>query len=109
MATATAPTPQRERLEIIWRTATRDVQRFANEAGISGVNGKRYVRIQRTLEELAGMLVDEVTDSSHEDFNEAGELTFVTEEIWQVIEGKLIAYAIDVEDRRAARRNGAAA
>jgi hypothetical protein len=112
-ATAPAPSAERERLEIIWRTITRDVQRFVDESGIGTVNSKRWVRIDRTLEELAAMLVDEVSEWSYatgeDEFNEVGELSFVTEEIWRFIETKLIDYALDVEARRAARRSGAAA
>ena len=111
MTTATAPVEQRERLAIIWQTITRDVERFAGESNISGVNSKRWLRIDETLGEFAAMLVDEVDDTirAADLSSEMFTLTLATEDIWQYIETRLLDWAVEIETARSERRKVAAA
>lgn len=60
-----------------------------------------------TLEELAAMLVEVVTD--HERDSELESLTRLTEGIWEQIELRTLAWAEAVEAARDARQTGAAA
>ena len=45
---------KRDLLQERWTTMTRDVQRFENESDISGVNSRRWRRIDDTLDEHGG-------------------------------------------------------
>jgi hypothetical protein len=92
----------RERLEIIWRTITRDVVHFEGEVAVASVNSKRWNRIDRTLEELAAMLVDEVAE------HERDSLTAATWDIWRYIEARLVDWAAGIEAARAAARQARA-
>lgn len=103
--TAATATAQRERLETIWRTITRDVQRFTmpdESWDIGTVNSKRWTTINDELEDLAAMLVDEV----HE--RDLDSLTTLTEGIWTEIHDRLLAWAETIEAERAARKPVAA-
>jgi hypothetical protein len=101
MSAATERQAARRLLEERWRVAMFDVQRFAGEAGLSSVNSKRYYRIQRTLEELAAILVDGVND--HEYDNAHGGLVSVTEGIWDAIREQLLDWATVIEAQRSER------
>ena len=94
-------TADRARFEIIWRTITRDVARFQGEASISTVNSKRWTKIDGTLEELAAMLVEEVSDRTRdgETTSDVDALTVATQDIWRYIETRLIDWATEVEAR----------
>lgn len=85
---------KRELLEERWSVLTRNVVRFKGEDEISGVNSRRYRRIDETLDELAAMLVHEVHD------NETDSLTAVTDGIWVEIESRLLAWAEMIEEGR---------
>lgn len=89
---------QLELLEERWKVITRDVARFKNESDISGVNSRRWRRIDDTLDELAAMLVGEVNG------NETDSLTAATEGIWAEIELRLLAWAEQTEEQRAMRQ-----
>lgn len=86
-----------------WAVLMRDVQRFEGEASISVVNSPRWNAINETLEELAAMLVEEISDS------ESDSLTPVTEGIWDEIRDRLIAWAVTIEQERDRRRQTIAA
>jgi hypothetical protein len=106
MTTTTAPVDQRERLEIIWNTITRDAARSRTSPDFGVVNSKRYLRIDRTLEELAAMLVNGISDRLVKDgpddvVSETDCLLTVTEDIWKYIETCLINFAVEVEALRA--------
>ena len=103
MTTATAPDVSAPALEGIWRTITRDVERYSDTAGIATTNSKRWMRIDDTLEELAAMLVDEVFES------ETDSLVRMMERIWEDIHDRMIEWALSIEAARAERRKGAAA
>lgn len=105
-AIAPAPDDQRARLEIIWNTITRDAMRSRTSPDIGVVNSKRYLRIDRTLEELAAMLANGVSDNFDPatDYSESGELAIAIEDIWTFIEKSLIDWAGEIEKVRAARR-----
>lgn len=92
-------TADRQRFEIIWKTITRDVARFQGESGLSTVNSKRWTKIDDTLEELAAMLVEEVSDREREGETrtDADALLVATEDIWRYIESRLIDFAMHVE------------
>lgn len=89
---------QRELLEERWKVLMRDVQRVPGEYDISTVNSRRFRLIDDTLDELAGMLVDEVNG------DEMDTLTGTTEYIWTVIRQRLLTWAEQTEEQRAARR-----
>lgn len=100
-------TEARQLLEERWKTITRDVQRFANEGGLSTVNSKRWIKVDDTLEEFAAMLVDEIdADEGEEDHDS---LASLTEGIWTEIHDRMLAWAERVEARRDERRKVAAA
>jgi hypothetical protein len=102
VTTATAPRVSEETLEVVWRTITRDVQRFSDTADIGTVNSKRWERIQGKLEELAAMLVDEVPE------HETESLVTMTEGIWKDIHDRMIGWALSIETARVERQTGAA-
>lgn len=94
----------RDELEIVWSTITRDVRRFSGEYGLSNVNSKRWTKIDDTMQELAGLLVEEFDGHAGEP-----DLVQVTETIWQDIHDKLLAWAEAVEIARDEHRKAAAA
>lgn len=93
MATVT-----REVLEERWACQTRDVQRFAGEWGLSGVNSERWNQVNDGLEELAAFLVEEVRDSSPDNT-----LDQLVSDLWDIIRERSIAWALEVETRRAGK------
>lgn len=101
----------REILEERWNCATRDVQRFQGEAGISAVNSKRWTTIDRKLEEMAALLVEEVNDYRADPMadTEATELGVLTEAIWREIERRMLEWAEGILARREERREGVTA
>lgn len=104
--TAAKATAKRVELETIWRTITRDVERFTmpdESWDIATVNSKRWTTINEELEDLAAMLVDEVRAS------EIDSLTTLTEGIWTEIHDRMLAWAETIEADRTARRKLAAA
>src|SRR5688572_2073252 len=88
-------TAMRTVFEDRWQLLMRDVARFKNESAPSQVPSKRFYKIDRTLEELATLLVDEINGDAEEE-----SLTRVTEAIWYEIEERLIAWAIVIHAGR---------
>lgn len=112
MATATDPimdtlggpwkAETHDRLDLIWRTITRDVQRLDGEAGLAGINSERWTTIDDKLTELGAMLIDELRDG--DDYSETAELQVATDDIWTFIERRLIEFALEVEASRTLHR-----
>jgi hypothetical protein len=92
----------REMLAERWRMATTDVQRWA-DGDLTQSNGKRWQRADDSLHELAVRLVDEVMGDA-----ERMSLLQLTEGIWEEIERRTIAWALEVHAARAAREKRAA-
>lgn len=104
MATATE-TERRVDWESVnerWHMLMTDSARFAGEDGIGQVNSKRWTKIQRTLEELAGRMVDEVHPSEFD--GEAASLQVLTQNIWHEIGRQIIEWAETIEAERASRQ-----
>ena len=93
-------------IEERWRSALRDVERFAGERGISTINSKRYYRANDALEELAAFLVDEVTPGEADASDGLQELM---DRLWDEIHDRMTAWAERVEQRRTTRRKVVAA
>jgi uncharacterized protein YjcR len=89
----------RDELQIRWGMLMRRVRRYENGGEIAQDNSKAWYRIQETLEEFAGMLVDEVDAEEV-----ATSLREATERIWDVIRLELVNWAEQTESERAARR-----
>jgi thiamine pyrophosphate-dependent acetolactate synthase large subunit-like protein len=92
----------RDELQIRWGMLMRRVRRYENGGEIAQDNSKAWYRIQETLEEFAGMLVDEVDAEEV-----ATGLREATERIWDVIRLELVNWAEQTQSERAARQDHA--
>ena len=94
----------RATIEERWRCQLRDVQRFVGEPGFSPDVSARYSQINDGLEELAAFLVDEVRGDL---VDGSGGLDELMDGLWDEIERRMVAWAVEVETRRS--RKAAAA
>ena len=90
--------PLRDQMDTVWDVLMVRPRRFADTAGIGVDNSTRYYRIDRTLEDLAAMLVG---GEIHED--EYDDLQLITGAIWEEIRERLIAWAMDTTHARGER------
>ena len=91
--------PLRDQMDTVWEVLMVRPRRFSDTAGIGVDNSTRYYRIDRTLEDLAAMLVG---GEIHED--EYDDLQLVTGAIWEEIRDRLIAWAMTTTHQRGARQ-----
>lgn len=91
--------PLRDELAVRWHMNMTRAARYADDYRICCNNSKRFDRINDTLEEMAVRMVDETMDDE-----EYWSLTPLTEGIWQVIEERITAWAIGIEEARAERQ-----
>lgn len=100
-----ADAPSLEIIQERWNCATRDVAQFRGEHWLSGVNSQRTERLMDTLRELAIYLIHEQSGGADDVDNPE----MVVDELFQMIEARLVKWAFEVEKARAVRRAGQAA